>query len=124
MLIEEHIYLGTDNTIALALRSEKDSITHVSDTTDDIVQETHSHPAIMQVKLYVNPIVGDSQDSAQILDSSANPSWFDFASTPNLLVMKLGAATLKPGRHVTQIKIFESTSPLGVIWGELMLVVH
>jgi len=123
MLIEEHVYLTTDNVIALALRPQSDDITHVNATTDDVVQATHSHPAITQVKLYVNAIVGDSQDSAVIIDSATNSSWFDFTD-PEIMKMKLGGATLKPGRHITQIKVFEAATPLGVIWGEIMLVVH
>lgn len=123
MLLEEHVYLNTDNVIALILRDETDDVSHLEDTTDDIVITTHSHPSITQCKLYVNPVVGDGQDSVVIIDSAINPSWFDFTD-PEIMKMKLGAATLKPGRHVTQIKIYESTTPLGVMWGEIMLLIR
>jgi hypothetical protein len=123
MLIEEHVYLGTDGIIALSLRLDQALPVHTSNSTDDSLQNTHSHPLTIRCKLFVNAIVGDSQDTTTIIDSNTNSSWFDFTTDPTILAMKLGAATLKPGRHITQIQIYEAASPLGIQWGEIMLVV-
>jgi hypothetical protein len=120
MLIEETVYLGADNVIALELRTDYEAITHVNATTNDIVQDTHAHPTITRCKLVVNAIVGDKLDADVVIDSQTSGTWFDF-SNPLLLMMKLSAATLKPGRHVTKIVIFEAGNTNGVIWGSMML---
>jgi hypothetical protein len=122
MLIEERVYLGTDNLIGLALRSNAQDITHNAANRDDTVIDVHSHPTITRCVIVVSPIVGDPTDSQAIIDSTAHVSWFDF-SDPEILKIKLGAATIKPGRHVAKINIYEAANPLGVQWAEIMLVV-
>jgi len=122
MLSEQTCFKNTDSGIILTLFAEQHVPQHISAIVDDSYQTQHTHPAITRCKLYVNAIVGDSSDSLQIIDSQDHPTWFDF-TVPYSLVMLLGLATLKAGRHVTQIHIWESGSPAGVLWGEIMLVV-
>lgn len=122
MLHDETVYLGSDNIIALSLSLETIAVTHVTDTVDDTLTETHTHPVITRCQLIVDPIVGDSSDTLVTVDSQTNPTWFDFTEA-TLLKMKLGQSTLKRGRHVCIIKIFTATETAGVIWGTLMLVI-
>jgi hypothetical protein len=123
MLLEQTVYLGTDNVIALALRSDIEIITHIADTQDDTIAQTHGHPTITRCVLRIMPIVGDSTDAQVTIDSNTQPTWFDF-SEPTVLKMKIGGATINPGRHVTRISVYETGIVNGLVWGDIMLIVE
>jgi hypothetical protein len=122
VLDQETVYLNTDNVIALALRREVKDIAHVTDTEQDVITDTHTHPAITRAKVLVMPIIDDPTDVNVTIDSQVNPTWFDF-SDPEILKMRLGAATLKQGRHIASLIIYETGSVNGTHWGALMLEV-
>ena len=123
MLYTEPVYLGTDNVIAISLSRETKDITHIDDSSADTVVNKHTHPTVTRCKLRVKKIIDDPADTDLTIDSNTNPSWFDLASDPEIMKMKLGAASIKPGRHVAEMTVYEASTPLGVLWGSLVLVV-
>ena len=124
MLLHDTVYLGANNTIALSLQLERITITHVTDITDDIEQNSHKHPVIKRCQLNVEKIIDDPNDADVIVDSDTYPERFDFISDPKVLVISLGSSALKIGRHKTKIKIYEENTPLGYHFGEIVLVVQ
>lgn len=124
MLPEETVYLGCNNIIALALSLQQQTPVHTGASVDDSVVITHSHPVITRCQLLVDPIVGDDADAAQVIDSQAHSTWFDFATSATTLFIKLGESTLKKGRHVCSLKLYTAEAPQGLIWGQLMLVIQ
>lgn len=101
MLIEEHVYLGRDNIIALELDIDKAAIVHTT---------------VTRCQLYVGK-------AATVVDSNVNPTWFNF-TIANEITIKLGASSLPVGRHQTKVVIFDSANPLGIVWGFISLTVE
>lgn len=122
MLLEETVYLGSDNIIALAFKLQSKDITHVSDAVDDTVVNQHSHPLITRCKLTIEKIIDDLADADMIVDSQTEAALFSFAD-PEILKFILGSKAIKPGRHICKIQIYDASSNNGTDWGEIMLTV-
>lgn len=98
MLIEETVYLGRDNSIALKLSS-------------DGVDIAHNEITRCQLR------IGDT-----LIDSNVAPLWFDFAQADRL-ILKLGASALPIGRYTASLVIFDAGHSNGLVWGELAFIV-
>ena len=99
MLLEEEVFNGHDNIIALSLSIDKEAI---------------NHSGIVQVQLYVG---------STLIDSIVNPDYFD-TSNEDRLIIKLAHAGIKTGRYETRLIIYDIFNPDGLVWGDIMLVVH
>ena len=98
MDIEEIVYKNRDNTIQLSLTTNGTAITHTS---------------IRKCQVKVKNTV---------IDSSINPSYFDFTNADRL-ILKLGDAGLTAGQYTAKLYIFDSTSVEGLFWKEFSLTV-
>jgi hypothetical protein len=98
MYIEETVYLGRDNTIALKLSSDGITIDHSSITRCQL-------------------LVG-----VTLIDSNVAPLWFDLTQADRL-ILKLGASSLVVGRYVAKLIIFDAGHSNGLMWGTFSLVV-
>lgn len=123
MLIEQHVYNGLDNTIVLNLTEASVTLLHTSATVPDVEQTSHDHPEFTYAKLTVDKIIDDPADTEKTFDTTVNGSYFDI-STPGVVILQLGAAGLKPGRHQAELITKQSGMANGIMWPALMLVVH
>lgn len=96
--IEEVVYLARNNTIALSLTLDNAAIVHNTLTRAQV-------------------LVG-----ATLLDSSVSPALFDLTLTDRLL-LKFGASGLTAGRYAATLVVFDATNPLGLVWGDFVVVV-
>lgn len=96
MLLEETVYLGRDNAIELRLTSDGVAITHTS---------------ITRVQLQIG---------ATLLDSQAQPTFFDFTAADRLK-LKLGSAGLAVGRKTATLIIYDALHANGLVWADLVL---
>ena len=99
MLLEEYVYSKHDNIIALTLSIDGIPIDHIG---------------IAQVELYVG---------AELISSIDHPTYFD-TSNSDKLIIKLSDAGIIPGRYKTRLIIYDLNNPDGLVWGDIMLVVH
>jgi len=98
MQIDEIVYKGRDNVIALALSS-------------DGVALEHNQISRAQV------LVG-----ATLIDSATTPALFDLTQADRI-VLQFGASSLQTGRYPAQLVIFDSQTPNGVVWGSLVITI-
>lgn len=98
MRTDETIYLGRDNSVALALSSDGVAITHNALTRCQV-------------------LVGST-----LVDSAVSPALFDL-SNADRLILKFGASTLTAGRYLSRLVVFDSTHTNGLVWGDFFLTV-
>lgn len=98
MPIEEVIYNGRSNTIALSLTSDNAVIVHNT---------------LSRCQVYVD---------AMLIDSNVSPALFDLTNADRLL-LKFGQAGLAAGSHTATLVVFDALNINGLVWDSFVLVV-
>lgn len=96
MQLEELVYNGRDNTIALRLSSDG---------------VTLKHTLITRCQLLIG---------GTLLDSNITPTYFDLTLIDRI-VFKLGSASLTVGKHQATLYVFDAAHTNGVVWGSLVI---
>lgn len=99
MLLEEQVYPGLDNSIEFSLSLNNTAIVHTN---------------ITRVLLRLRGVE---------LDSDLSPEYFNFTQADRLILV-LGEANLKRGRHLTELVVYIPSAPDGLSWGQFFLTVH
>lgn len=97
MNLEELIYLGRDNEIALQL------------STDGV---TMDHTTITRVQAVVGTLV---------IDSNSIPTAFDFTHLDRLILRLGNVVGLMAGRYTATLIVFDASHSNGVVWGQFNL---
>lgn len=98
MNIEEVVWLGRDNAIALSLLSDNAAILHTTLTRCQVIVGTTT------------------------IDSDTSPELFDLTLSDRLL-LKFGGSDLEVGRHAVTLIVFDAEHTNGLIWDEFVIVV-
>jgi hypothetical protein len=100
-MLEEHVYSGRDNIIALALYVGSSLLTHTT---------------LTRARLEIGDTVLDS-------DTPSQAGYFDLTND-DFIILKLGDAGLAAGGQIARLIVFDDVYTDGVVWGEFMLLVH
>ena len=97
----EIIYLGRDNTIDLVLKSYQGS----SGVT------VYNLSGVTEVKVTFG--------SGVTVSSKTSPTLFSgVTSTVGALTLKFGTANLTTGKYNSEVIVYDSTNPNGIVWGD------
>lgn len=105
-MIDEIVYLGRNNYVHLSLSVTDPAIIPLTPVIID-------HTTLTRCQILVGTL---------LIDSAVFPSYFDFTND-NKLILKLGESQLTAGRYVSTLIIFNNENPLGIVWGNLIIVV-
>jgi hypothetical protein len=96
--IEEVVYLGRDNSIALSLSSDGAAIVH---------------NALTRVQVLAG---------ATLIDSAVSPALFDLTKADRI-TLKFRLAGLTTGRYPCTLVVFDTLNTNGLVWGGFVIVV-
>lgn len=104
IMIEEHVYLGHDNTTDLILKA------------DDVAQDLS---AVTKITASFDGTLIESEDN-----ESGLIMWNKTGYDTGEIRLNIGDQALTVGSYVVPIVVYDPTNAIGIVWDKILFTVH